>query len=76
MSLLKFRTVLREFIRFDLTEHEIITLVRYFKDPDLRINRLPTQQLFAMLQTELKRTHFCAFNETLATLKVNFLAKI
>ena len=50
-----FRTILREFIGYELSEHELITLTRHFRQADLRQERLPEETLFALLQNELKR---------------------
>ena len=46
---------MREFIAYELSEHELITLTRHFKQTDLRQERLPEETLFALLQNELKR---------------------
>ena len=50
-----FRTILREFIGYELSEHELITLTRHFRQADLRQERLPEETLFSLLQNELKR---------------------
>ncbi len=62
-----FRIILRDFIGFELSEHEIITLTRHFRAPDARQERLPEETLFALLQNELKRMQFTSFAEILAT---------
>ena len=50
-----FRSVLREFLGYELNEHEIITLTRRFRNRDLRyLQRLSLQVLFSLLQSEMK----------------------
>ena len=43
------------FVGHELSEHELITLTRHFRQPDLRQERLPEETLFSLLQIELRR---------------------
>ena len=65
-----FRLILREFIGSELSEHEIITLTRNFRSPDMRHARLPEVMVFALLQNELRRLQFSSFDEILSTLNM------
>ena len=65
-----FRDVLQEYVGYNLSEHQIITIVRKFRNPDFQPPSLPIQKLYAILQAELKRINFQFFENLYMSFKV------
>jgi hypothetical protein len=65
-----FRDIIQEYVGYNLSEHQIISIVRKFRNPDYQPPSLPTQRLYAILQAELKRINFQFFEYLYMTFKV------
>ena len=48
--LLCFRDILHEFVGFNLSEHELITLIRHYKLDDKASPSLPKDEMHALIQ--------------------------
>ena len=67
-----FRGVLDEFLQYELSEHEVITMVRRYKEmgevgqgsEDKEVERL-----LALIQADLRRDNFSQFDKLLLALK-------
>lgn len=64
-----FREILHNFVGYNLSEHQIITIVRAFQSKDQFNPSLPTEKLFSILQTELKRINFQFFDQLYMNLR-------
>ncbi|XP_059082013.1 EF-hand domain-containing family member C2-like isoform X1 [Tigriopus californicus] len=64
-----FRSILNQFIPNNLSEHEIITLVRHLQEVNLEARIVATDTVFSLLQMELKRMQFSAFPQLILTLE-------
>ena len=56
-----FREILHQFIGYNLSEHQLISLIRKYRSEDLASPSLPPAILFSVLQGELKRINFLNF---------------
>merc|ERR1711899_434425 len=56
-----FREILHQFIGYNLSEHQLISLIRKYRSEDLASPSLPPAVLFSVLQGELKRINFLNF---------------
>ena len=65
-----FRDIIQNYVGYNLSEHQVITIVRRFRNPDFRFPSLPTDKLYAILQAELKRINFQFFEYLYMTFKV------
>ena len=59
----KFREILHHYIGYNLSEHQIVTIIRAFQSRDALNPSLPTENLYSILQTELKRINFQFFDQ-------------
>ena len=60
-----FRQILHQFVGFNLSEHQLISLIRKYRAEDLASPSLPPAVLFSVLQGELKRINFLNFEAVL-----------
>ena len=60
---------MHEFVGFNLSEHQIITIVRAFQSEERRSPHLPTEKLFSVLQSELKKINFQFFDLLLMNMR-------
>ena len=65
----KFRDILHHYIGYNLSEHQIVTIIRAFQSRDALNPSLPTENLYSILQTELKRINFQFFDQLEMNLK-------
>ena len=66
-----FRDIIQNYVGYNLSEHQVITIVRRFRNPDFQFPSLPTDKLYAILQAELKRINFQFFEYLYMTFKVS-----
>ena len=64
-----FREILQNYVGYNLSEHQIITIVRKFRSRDAKHPSLPTDKLYSILQAELKRINFQFFDHLFMTFK-------
>ena len=57
-----FRDILHNFIGYNLSEHQIITVVRAYRSCNRISPSLPTDKLYSVIQAELKRINFQFFD--------------
>ena len=62
---LHFRQILHQFVGYNLSEHQLISLIRRYRAEDLASPSLPPAVLFSVLQGELKRINFLNFEAVL-----------
>ena len=60
-----FRQILHQFVGYNLSEHQLISLIRKYRAEDLASPSLPPAVLFSVLQGELKRINFLNFEAVL-----------
>lgn len=58
-----FRAVLDQFIGFDLSEHEIITLIRKYRLPDQKSVEQEKARLTSLIQADLRSDNFSQFDK-------------
>ena len=58
-----FRGVLDHWLGYELTEHEVITLVRRYRAPPPPPANLDQQRILALLQADLRRDNFSQFDK-------------
>ena len=68
-NILLFRDILHKYVGYNLSEHQIITIIRAFQSKDHLNPSLPTDQLYSILQSELKRINFQFFDQLEMNLK-------
>ena len=66
---MKIREILHHYIGYNLSEHQIVTIIRAFQSRDALNPSLPTENLYSILQTELKRINFQFFDQLEMNLK-------
>ena len=59
--MITYRDILHKFIGYNLNEHQIISLVRKYREKDEISPTLPSHVIFSVLQGELKRINFLNF---------------
>ena len=64
-----FREILQQYVGYNLSEHQVITIVRKYRNSDYQMPSLPTEKLYAILQAELKRINFQFFEYLYMTFK-------
>ena len=64
------REILHHYVGYNLSEHQIITIIRAFQDKDYLNPSLPTENLYSILQTELKRINFMFFDQLVSCMRV------
>ena len=64
-----FREILHNYVGYNLSEHQIITIIRAFRNQDQLVPSLPTDKLYSILQAELKKINFQFFDQLYASFK-------
>ena len=64
-----FRTVLDEFVGFDLSEHEVITILRKYRVVDPPAPDTERERIRSLLQADLRSDNFSQFDKLLLSLR-------
>ena len=57
-----FRDILHEFVGYNLSEHQIVSIVRAYQSAEHRQPYLPQDRLISLLQNELRKINFQFFD--------------
>ena len=58
----QFRDILHHYVGYNLSEHQVISIIRAYQCPDAKRPDLPTDRLYSLLQSELKKINFQFFD--------------
>ena len=61
--------MLHEFVGYNLSEHQLLSLIRHFRIDQKNYPSLPKEDMFALIQSELKRINFVNFEALLKALE-------
>lgn len=64
-----FRQILHSYVGYNLSEHQIIAIIRKFRSTERQFPDLPQDKLYSMLQAELKRINFLFFDQLYMSLR-------